>query len=183
MGPPWYIRPMPIEDPALRSRLERGEIVTELTDGPGGRRDAVARALIAAPAEKIWAAITDYDRYKEFMPLTTVSRVKKREGDTVWFYTELSFPLKTIRYEIKLKLDKPRWRVNWTLVEGDLKSNEGGWQLEPYGPDGQETYVVYTAFIQAGFAVPGFIMNKITQGTLPQIIGVVRKETGDRKYR
>lgn len=173
---------MPIDDPTLRAKLERGEIVTELTDGAGGRRDARARALIAGPPEKVWSAITDYERYKEFMPLTTVSQIKRREGDTVWFYTELSFPLKTIRYEIKLKLDKPKWRVDWTLVEGDLKSNEGSWQLEPYGPDGKETYAVYTVYVAPGFSIPGFIMNKITQGSLPQLMTAVRKQAGDYKY-
>jgi ribosome-associated toxin RatA of RatAB toxin-antitoxin module len=173
---------MPIEDPALRSRLERGEVVTELTDGPGGRRDARARALIAAPPEKVWEGITDYARYKEFMPFTTVSDVRRREGDTVWFYTELSFPLKTINYEIKLKLDKPRWRVDWTLVDGNIKSNEGSWQLEPHA-DGKETYAVYTVFVAAGFAIPGFVMSKLTQGSLPELLKVVRKRAGDTKYR
>lgn len=176
------MRRMPIDDPALRARLERGEIVTEVTDGPGGRRDARARALIAAPPEKVWAAITDYPRYKEFMPFTTASEVRKREGDTVWFYTELSFPLKTIRYEIKLRLDKPGWRVDWTMVSGDLKANEGGWRLEPFGASSGETYVIYTLFIQPGFMVPGFVMSKLSQASLPQVIGVVRRETGDRKY-
>ncbi len=173
---------MPIDDPALRSKLERGDVATELTDGPGGRRDARARALIAAPPEAVWNGITDYAHYNEFMPFTTVSDVKRREGDTVWFYTELSFPLKTIRYEIKLKLDKPRWRVDWTLVEGDLRSNEGSWQLEPYGPGGGETFAIYTVYVAPGFSIPGFILNKMTQASLPQLIQAVRKRAGDRKH-
>jgi ribosome-associated toxin RatA of RatAB toxin-antitoxin module len=172
---------MPIDDPALRARLERGEIVTELTAGQGGRKDARARALLAAPPEKVWAAITDYEHYKDFMPFTTVSQVKKREGDTVWFYTELSFPLKTIKYEIKLKLDKARWRVDWTLVDGNIKSNEGGWQLEPYGTG--ETFAIYTCYVSTGFSIPSFVENKITQGSLPQILAVTRKQVGDTKYR
>jgi ribosome-associated toxin RatA of RatAB toxin-antitoxin module len=175
---------MAIDDAGTKARLERGEIVTDLTDGPGGRRDARARALVAAPPEKIWAAITDYENYKNFMPLTTKSEVRKREGNQVWFYTELSFGfLKTLRYQIKLTLDKPKWTIVWSLVDGDLKSNDGGWQLEPYGKDGQETFVTYTANVQAGFAVPGFVMNKLTQASLPQLIQVVRQQTGDRKYK
>ena len=171
---------MPIDDPNLRSRLERGEVVTELTDGPGGRRDARARALIAAPPEKVFAAVTDYEHYKDFMPFTTVSDVRRREGDTVWFYTELSFPLKTVRYEIKLRLDRPRWRVDWALVEGDMKSNEGSWQLEPVA-GGAETYAIYTVYVAVGFAIPGFIVSKLTEGSLPQLLKSVRRRAGDRK--
>jgi len=171
---------MPIDDYDLKDRLETGEIVTELTDGPGGRKDARAKVLIAATPEKVWAAITDFENYKEFMPLTTVSRVKKREGNDVWFYSELNLTLKTINYEIKLTLDKPAWKIDWTLVEGNIKANDGGWLLEPYG-DG-ETYAEYKAFVAVGFSVPSFIGNKITQGSLPQILGAVRKRVGDWKY-
>jgi ribosome-associated toxin RatA of RatAB toxin-antitoxin module len=172
---------LPDLDPALRARLESGAIVTELTEGPGGRRDARARALLGAPPERVFEAITDYEHYREFMPLTTVSEVRRREGDTVWFYTELSFPLKTIRYEIKLKLDKARLRTEWTLVDGNIRSNEGSWQLEPYGQG--DTYAVYTVFVSTGFAIPGFIEAKISQGSLPQILGAVRRRLGDRKFR
>jgi ribosome-associated toxin RatA of RatAB toxin-antitoxin module len=172
---------MPIDDPALRARLESGEIITELTEGPGGRKDARAKVLIAAPPEKVWEAITDFEHYKEFMPLTSESYVKRREGSDVWFYTEISVPLKTIRYEIKLHLDKPAWKMDWTYVEGDLRSNEGGWQLEPYA-GGSETYALYRAFVSISFSVPGFIANRITQGSLPQILAAVRKRVGDWKY-
>ena len=67
--------------------------------------------------------------------------------------------------EIKLTLDKPSWKVDWTLVDGNIKSNEGSWKLEPYGEG--ETYADYRAFVSVGFSVPSFIGNKITQGSLP----------------
>lgn len=170
---------MPIDE-RLRAKLEKGEIELEATDGPGGRRDARARALIAAPPARIWAVITDYDHYRDFMPLTTVSEVKKREGNQVLFYTELSTPVKTICYTIRLTLDEAKGAVDWTLVDGNLKSNEGSWRLEPYGAG--ETYVVYTCFVAPGFPIPGFLLNKITQGTMPDLIAAVRKRVGDQKY-
>jgi ribosome-associated toxin RatA of RatAB toxin-antitoxin module len=171
---------MPIDE-RLRSKLERGEIELESTDGPGGRRDARARALIAAPQAKIWATITDYEHYKDFMPLTTVSEVKKREPNEVLFYTELTTPVKTIHYTIRLVLDEGKGAVDWKLVDGNLASNEGSWRLEPYR-GGDETYVVYTCFAAPGFPLPGFLLNKLTQGTLPEVIAAVRKRVGDNKY-
>lgn len=170
---------MPIEE-HLRRKLERGHVETESLEGPEGRKDARARALIAAPVEKVFEVVTDYANYKHFMPYTTVSEVKRREGDQVWFYTELKFPLKTIRYEIKCRLDRASWTASWTLVEGNLKSNEGSWKLEPYGPD--ETYAIYTVYIDPGFPIPGYILNKLTQGSLPMLIEAVRRRSGDRKY-
>jgi ribosome-associated toxin RatA of RatAB toxin-antitoxin module len=163
-----------------RPRLERGEILTDATDGPGGRRDARARALLAAPVERVWDAVTDYDHYRDFMPFTTVSQVRRREGNTVWFYTELDLTVRTIKYEIKLVLDKPRWTVDWTLVEGNLKSNEGSWRLEAAGEG--ETFATYTAFIGISLWLPAAVVNKFTQGSLPQLLNAVRKRIGDAKY-
>ena len=171
---------MPVEA-ALRARLERGEVVTDSQEGHEGRKNARAQFLIAAPPEKIWAAITDYDRYKEFMPYTTESRIVKRTDDEVWFATALGFSLKTVRYTIHLKLDKPRWRIEWSLVEGDLKHNDGGWQLEPHGDEG-DTFVTYWAHVTPLVAVPAFIVNTVTRGSLPSLVEALRKRVDDWKY-
>jgi ribosome-associated toxin RatA of RatAB toxin-antitoxin module len=179
---------MPI-DPAHRPRLERGEVITTTEEGREGRNNAKCFALIGTPPERVWDAITDYDRYKEFMPYTTESRVVSRAAEKagtpeeVVFSSALGFSLgfttRTIRYTIRLKLDKPKWRIDWTLVEGDVKHNDGGWQLEQAGSD---TYVVYWAYVAPGFPVPGFILSKLTQGSLVSIIDAVRKRIGDWKY-
>ncbi len=178
---------MPDLDPDLRRRLERGEVETSAAEGRDGKKNARARALIGAPPDRVWDVITDYEGYKDFMPLTTVSRVDRREGDSVWFYTELDFKVKTIRYTIKLDLDRRpaegRWHVDWTLIDGNLGSNEGSWHLEPYGDKADETFATYTVYIAPGFYVPGFVLSKLTQGSLPQLIDAVRTRVGDARYR
>jgi ribosome-associated toxin RatA of RatAB toxin-antitoxin module len=170
---------MPIEE-RVRKKLERGDVDTEAFDGADGRRGARARALIAASPERIWDAITDYPHYKDFMPFTTASEIRRRDGDTVWFYTELAFPMYKIQYEIKLELKKAAWTAEWTLVSGNLKTNDGSWRLEPHGAS--ESYVVYTVSITPGFPVLGYLFNKLTQGSLPTLIGAVRKRVGDTRY-
>ncbi len=168
-----------VPDP-LRARLASGEVVVESGEGAGGRREARARALIAAPIEKVWEAITDYDRYKEFMPFTTASEVRRRDGDRILFYSELAVPLKKIWYEIEIEIDRPRWRTRWRRVDGTLKANDGSWQLEPRGTG--ETAALYTVHVELGIWVPGFLLDRFTGAGLAQLMRAVRRRAGDRKY-
>jgi ribosome-associated toxin RatA of RatAB toxin-antitoxin module len=175
-----YDPPM-IVDERVRSRLERGEIVIDTVPGTNGREENRARALIAAPIERVWDAITDYDRYKEFMPFTRESTVRRREGDTVLFYTELAVPLKKVWYEIELKLDRPNWSTRWRLEDGSIEANEGSWQLERYGEG--ETAAQYTLYVEIGVPLPAFLVNRFTKGSLSSLLQAVRERVGDRKYR
>jgi ribosome-associated toxin RatA of RatAB toxin-antitoxin module len=171
---------MPSLDARTWRLLERGDVVTEARDTASGRRDAVAYGLFSAAPDDVFAAVTDYERYKDFMPFTTVSEVRRREDDTVWFYTELGFPLKTITYEIRVKLDAEQRKASWTLVRGDLKANDGSWHIEPYQAGSLATYSLH---LVPGFPIPGFILKKLTRSSLPQLLNAVRTRLGETRYR
>lgn len=170
---------MPIpQDERLLRRLERGEVVTETARHPRGYRGAIGRAIIDAPMAKVFEAISDFEHYNEFMPHTTLAEVIRREGNELWFRTALDFKVKRVTYVLHVTLDPDGRGLRWTLAEGDLAFNEGGWELEPYGPDGSRTYVTYTAYVDPGFYVPGFMLAKLTEGSLPAVINAVRKRVG-----
>ncbi len=161
-------------DDATRSRLERGDVITSLTDVNGHKR-AQALALISAPVDAVWEAITDYDEYKNFMPHTKESKVLSRKKNEVLFHTELEFPIKEIWYDILLTLDKKNHHVDWVMKEGSIRSNEGSWDLKKYDGDRKRTFATYTLATDPGFFVPKFLLEKATQGSLPLIIQSVRK--------
>ncbi len=173
--------PIPLDD-KTRRKLERGEIVTATARHPEGVRGAIGRALIAAPTDKVFEAISDFEHYDDFMPHTTLADVVRREGNEVWFRTELDFKVKRVRYTLHVTLDPERRGLRWTLAEGDLAFNDGGWELEPYGNDGEQTFVTYSAYVDPGFYVPGFMLAKLTEGSLPAVIKAVRRRVGDRRY-
>lgn len=167
-------------DPALRARLERGEIVTERSTNERGLRGAIGRALIAAPPDRVFEVIADFEHYDRFMPYTVLAVVERRQGDELWFRTALDFRLKRVSYTLHVRLDPQRRGLDWTLAGGDLRANEGGWRLEPWGSD--ESFVTYTAYVDPGFPLPGFMVAKLTESSLPEVIRAVRRRVGDRKY-
>src|SRR5579863_1687769 len=93
---------------------------------------ATASTVINAPIEKVFAVITDYGSYPQF--LSEVKKVKvgpKKDGQCEVEY-EASL-VKTIHYTLRMKEEAPA-RVSWTFVKGDfMKDNKGGWQLEAAG--------------------------------------------------
>jgi hypothetical protein len=61
-----------------------------------------------------------------------------------------------------------------------VKLCEGGWFLEPTGPNGpRATYTVYT---DSGGVIPAFIKNTGSQIGIRKIFAAIRKQVRDPKY-
>jgi ribosome-associated toxin RatA of RatAB toxin-antitoxin module len=99
---------------------------------------------------------------------------------TIYHYSELSFPWPCNNrwYIVKSMQDETRaaqhdYRITWSLVIGNLKENSGEWILEPYGTN--QTKATYRLSTDPGGAIPGFLIKKGTNTTLPEIITAVRE--------
>jgi coenzyme Q-binding protein COQ10 len=134
---------------------------------PGASRSI----LIDAPLEKVFEIITDYEKYPEFLSEVKAIRVsERREGEALVQY-EVSV-LKTIRYTLRLKEEKPR-RVSWSLVEGELmRENRGSWLLEPQG---KQTRATYSIEMTLGPLVPKAIVNALVDSSLPKMLESFKK--------
>lgn len=120
---------------------------------------------INAPIEKVWAVVTDYEKYPEFLSEQTSVKVKSRNGNVV----EAVFGLKLmmeIKYTLRLTETAPT-RMSWTMLEGQMmKSNEGGWLLEAVSPT--ETKATYTIEVALKGLVPKSVSTSLVDSTLPK---------------
>ncbi len=133
---------------------------------------ATRSIVINAPPEKLFDVITDYDKYGEF--LTEVKKVSTsdRKGNEVKVHYEVDV-IKTIRYTILVKEERPR-RMSWTFVEGEvMKDNQGSWVLEPEGEG--RTKATYTVDMALGALVPKAIVNKLTETSLPKMLEAFKR--------
>ncbi len=61
---------------AIRSRLDKGEIIVSAREEPGSSvKHAEMTGIINAPPEVVWQVITDVNNFKYFMPRTLNSMV------------------------------------------------------------------------------------------------------------
>jgi len=133
---------------------------------------ATRSIVIHAPMDKVFAIISDYERYPEF--LTEVKRIRtaNRRGNEVDVQYEADI-VKTIKYTLRLKEEKPD-KVSWSFVEGEfMKDNKGGWLLEDLG-NGQ-TKATYSIEVTLGALVPKTLVTALIDTQLPKMLEAFKK--------
>lgn len=122
---------------------------------------------MAVPRRALFRAITEFERYPEFLPEVVGAKVegKGQNGKVV-----VQFELELIkRFEYKLEFQvRGENEVEWRLLESDFfKTNEGKWVLKDQGTG--KTKVHYELQVGFGFLVPKFVAKKLTEVNLPKM--------------
>ena len=86
--------------------------------------------------------------------------------------------IRELTYSLRLVQPSPG-RLDWTLIEGAFKANDGGWELAPLD-GGARTRVTYRIDLQVGMFVPGNIVRSLTQRSLPDTLERFKAEAERR---
>lgn len=117
---------------------------------------------VLASVPLCFATITDFERYPAWFSAVAAARVLERYrnglGKRVEFTADLR--LKSIRYVLAYKYDKPR-ALSWESIGGDVESIQGDYQFEKITPS--ITRATCRQEIALGFWVPGPV-RKIMEG-------------------
>ena len=123
--------------------------------------------VIAAPIERVFDVIVDYERYPEFLPDMRVSEVISRHDGVSVVRFELELVMK-LSYTLRLVEDRPH-RVTWSLENAKMMvENEGGWTLTQR-PDGQ-TQARYGIEIKLRGLIPKSVTTRLVGETLPETL-------------
>lgn len=129
-------------------------------------------ALVAAPAEAIRGLLRDAERFKDWFPNTSESKLLAREGDTSYQYSVLDTPWPvsdrdnvfkavtriepssgTIRIAISADPDRHPEQPDRVRV----RRARGEWLLVPVSPE--QTRVRFTMHLEPGGGVPQWMIN------------------------
>ena len=129
--------------------------------------------VINAPVEKVFDVVTNYERYPDFLPEVKEVRAANRKGSEVDLHYKVDLVVKTIRYSIHVKEERPL-RMSWTFLDGEvMKDNKGGWVLEDAG--GGKTKATYSVEVTVGALVPKSILNTLVDSSLPKMLDAFKK--------
>jgi ribosome-associated toxin RatA of RatAB toxin-antitoxin module len=122
--------------------------------------------LFEVPVSTLFKTITDFEKYKTFLPEVVESVIVSGKGtDQVRVRFEIEV-IKKFVYELDFTLIQDK-EVRWKLVKSDFfKANQGKWVLTP---EGNKTQVQYELEVAVAFLVPGWIAKKLTESSLPQM--------------
>jgi ribosome-associated toxin RatA of RatAB toxin-antitoxin module len=120
-------------------------------------------------ATKYFQAVSQYEKYPEFVDGMKKVSVERNADGTVVGHYDLSMMSKDMSYVLNIKEDAKAGTVNWTLKQSDFfKINNGAWKIESIGPG--QCKVSYSLDVEFNFSVPGFILKSLVKGTLPSMM-------------
>jgi uncharacterized membrane protein len=134
---------------------------------------------IAAPPEACFDAIVDYETFPEWQNAVLRTEVLDRHPDGLGkrVRLEVDAKLRTVRYVLHYRYDRPR-KVWWEFVEGSgVKNIEGDYRFEPSAGG---TLATYTLGVDVGIPVPGPIARRLNQEVMRRSVEDLKAETERR---
>lgn len=122
--------------------------------------------VINAPLARVYAIITDYECYPEFLPEMTAVSVLSRHDNVVVARFDLELMMMRFSYTLRLQEDPPA--LTWSLEEGKMMvANNGAWQLVA---EGDTTRATYALDVELKGLIPRSVRDRLVGTTLPQTL-------------
>jgi hypothetical protein len=154
-----------------------------------------AHARIKASAKAVYAVISDYDHFRDFIPSVVDSHILEQQRSTSWVYQRLGFPLMVAdrHYVIKVtdNLDQAGEgliNVTWHLDREQSRSLpsgsavlpdafSGSWRLAEL-EEGRASDATYSIHVEPGGMLPAWLFSRASERYVFQIIQAVRRKLG-----
>ncbi len=140
--------------------LQRREILIDFGDEQRFRGRIRAAALVEAPAEKIWAILSDCESAPEYFDdVQSCELVETLDGGEAQIFRQrakLRWFLPTFEHEFRLDYE-PFDRIRITRVSGPFEQLDGIWWLVPDAPE--RTRLVYRLDVEPGPLIPKFVLS------------------------
>lgn len=134
----------------MQQLLSEGQLLMVKEDAQGKLELITAGILINKSPQEVFDVIKDYEHYNEFMPSVVKTEVIYRSVDGkvehVKHHIKFKFSILsyTVVYTLKTQLEPP-YELKWDLLEGDISSTYGSWELIPLD-GGKRTAAFYSVY-------------------------------------
>ena len=132
-------------------------------------------AEIAAPPERCFALLTDYERLPSWQGAVRAARVLERDerGRGAVVEYEIDAKVKTVRYRLRQIYDEPR-RLASEYLGGDFRDFSGEWRFEAAGE--HRTRAELDLRIDPGRFVPGPVRGAIADALMRRALRDLKRE-------
>ena len=167
--------------------LERAALRDGQVSLQGEKGQYTGRVLVTGSMDTVWQVLTDYDNFEQFLPKVTDSELLEENGERKIFEqinrVKVFLFNKQSRVRIAVQENYPQ-QIAFKIVEGDLETLDGFWQLEevsPY-PSAPPNQVLITHHVEVE---PGSILSKsiffdIYENTLKDTLAAIKEEVEQR---
>ena len=128
---------------------------------------------IDAKPQTVFEVVTAYESYPELFDEIVEAEVLSRTDRIVECRFGVEIAKKRFTYTLRLE-QTPFEKTRWSLIAGDFKKNNGGWDFRPLD-GGSRTHVTYTVEIDLGMFIPQFIVNSLVGASMPKMLDTVKR--------
>ena len=129
--------------------------------------------------EELFQTIVAYESYPKFLKDCSAVSVERKGPGRARAKYEVELMGQKITYTLDHEEDLSSGVVKWDLVESNFfKINRGGWKLAEKGAAACDAH--YTLEVEFKVPVPGFILNRMIKGALPEMVDGFVKQTVKR---
>jgi ribosome-associated toxin RatA of RatAB toxin-antitoxin module len=171
-------------------RLPTAERVTLRSGKPvvtGQNGSYVAKLLVTASPDVVWSVLTDHNNYSRFLPNVASSKVLQSNGNRkiVEQVDERQIFLMNVRSRLRSAVtETKKQRIDFRLINGDLKELQGSWQIEPVAPyrGAKPNQILITQEVKAQpkSGTPKGTFYNIFKSSLAETMNAFRQEIGRR---
>lgn len=153
-------------------RLRAGEVVAQAAESSKSGGSARMQIWVRAPARAIWEVIISCEKAFQFVDGLEVCEVHEDSGDRALVHqvVKRGWPIPTQDFTFE-SLRDPYRKMEFRLVEGNLKAMEGSWQFDEVAGG---TLVDYQVRVQPGIAAPKFIVRRNIEKGTPDLLACIR---------
>lgn len=143
----------------------------------GEKGNYTAQLEVTGTLEKAWEVLTDYDNFENFIPNTVDSQILEENGNSLIFQQTNSVDLILLTQEFSVKIattKNPRQQINFEMLEGDLGSLTGSWQLEPVANN--QIKIIHQVQVTPRSASEAIVFYPIYESSLEETLNAIAKE-------
>ena len=170
---------LPVQE---RVKLNSGQPVVT-----GDKGKYTARVLISTSTNIAWSVLTDYSNTAKFIPNVESSKVVSTSGNhkTIEQIDSRQVLLITTRSRVVSAItETPKSRIDFRAIDGDIKSLNGYWLVEPVAPynGAKADRVLITQVVETKprAGIPSGVFYGIFKRSLGEILTAIKKESERR---
>jgi len=169
------------------SSTERAALQDNQVSLIGEKGVYTGRILVQSSVDQAWDVLTDYHNYPEFLPNVVSAQVLEANGNQKVFEQIQKVSVFFVNRETRLKIavtENQFTDINFNLVEGDVNTLDGSWDLIPITQAKESTptqvLITYRVKVEPDETVPSSVFYPLYQDSLKNSLEAIKTEIEKR---
>jgi len=162
--------------PQEKTSLKQGKVVLK-----GQKGTYLAQVETTGNINAAWQVLTDYDNFEGFMPNIASSKIISSKGDRLVFEQVNVVDLWVIKHKFTVQIEaiktKPH-KIDFKIVDGDLKKLVGRWQLKETSP--VKILVSHAVEVEPGAKTENALFYGVYESSLEETLKAIAQEITKR---